>query len=89
MLRDVFGEGIDYARVRIHPRKWWFVFPGNRPMAPNGHAYFPGETHVLDFAAPGVPRDTLQALVDQAHTVCPYSSATRGNIDVNLIVTDD
>nr|WP_317893257.1 vgr related protein [uncultured Sphingomonas sp.] len=55
MLRGVFGEGIDYARVRIHPRKWWFVFPGNRPMAPNGHAYFPGETHVPDFAAPGVP----------------------------------
>ena len=42
----------------------------------------------LTIAAPGVPRDTLQALVDQAHTVCPYSSATRGNIDVSLLIAD-
>ena len=42
----------------------------------------------LTIAAPGVPRDTLQALVDQAHTVCPYSTATRGNIDVSLLIAD-
>ena len=42
----------------------------------------------LTIAAPGVPRDTLQALVDQAHTVCPYSSATRGNITVSLLIAD-
>lgn len=42
----------------------------------------------LTIRAPGVPRDTLQALVDAAHIVCPYSNATRGNIDVNLIVAD-
>lgn len=42
----------------------------------------------LTIAAPGVPRDTLQALVEQAHTVCPYSNATRGNIDVSLLIAD-
>ena len=42
----------------------------------------------LTIAAPGVPRDTLQALVDQAHVVCPYSNATRGNIDVTLSIAD-
>jgi osmotically inducible protein OsmC len=42
----------------------------------------------LTIAAPGVPRDTLQALVDQAHTVCPYSNATRDNIDVSLLIAD-
>lgn len=42
----------------------------------------------LTIAAPGVPRETLQALVDQAHTVCPYSNATRGNIDVSLLIAD-
>ena len=42
----------------------------------------------LTIAAPGVPRDTLQALVDQAHTVCPYSNATRGNIDVSLLIAN-
>ncbi len=40
----------------------------------------------LTIAAPGLPRDTLQALVDQAHIVCPYSNATRGNIDVALVI---
>ncbi len=40
----------------------------------------------LRIAAPGLPRETVQALVEKAHIVCPYSNATRGNIDVNLIV---
>ena len=42
----------------------------------------------LTIAAPGIDRDTLQALVDQAHIVCPYSNATRGNIDVTLLIAD-
>lgn len=42
----------------------------------------------LTIAAPGIERSTLQALVDQAHIVCPYSNATRGNIDVALVVAD-
>lgn len=40
----------------------------------------------LTISAPGIDRDTLQALVDQAHIVCPYSNATRGNIDVTLVL---
>ena len=40
----------------------------------------------LTIKAPGVPRDTLQALVDAAHIVCPYSNATRDNIDVSLVI---
>ncbi|MBD9367345.1 organic hydroperoxide resistance protein [Xanthomonas sp. XNM01] len=42
----------------------------------------------LTIAAPGVPREQLQALVDAAHIVCPYSNATRGNIDVTLVLAD-
>ncbi|MFT7722974.1 MAG: organic hydroperoxide resistance protein [Roseateles sp.] len=42
----------------------------------------------LTIAAPGIGRDTLQSLVDQAHIVCPYSNATRGNIDVTLVIAD-
>jgi organic hydroperoxide reductase OsmC/OhrA len=30
----------------------------------------------------------LQELVNQAHVVCPYSNATRGNINVTLILAD-
>ncbi len=34
----------------------------------------------------GVDQATAQALVDAAHLVCPYSNATRGNVDVALTV---
>ena len=40
----------------------------------------------LTIVAPGIDHATLQALVDQAHVVCPYSNATRGNIDVTLVL---
>ncbi|BFN26503.1 organic hydroperoxide resistance protein OhrB [Pseudomonas sp. SCT] len=42
----------------------------------------------LTIAAPGIARDVLQGLVEQAHVVCPYSNATRGNIDVTLLLAD-
>jgi len=41
----------------------------------------------LTVSAPGIARDVLQGLVDQAHVVCPYSNATRGNVEVRLHVT--
>jgi osmotically inducible protein OsmC len=40
----------------------------------------------LDVSLPGLPRDQAQALVEKAHQVCPYSNATRNNIDVKLNV---
>jgi osmotically inducible protein OsmC len=41
----------------------------------------------LNVSLPGVERDVAQVLVDEAHQTCPYSKATRGNIDVviNLV----
>lgn len=42
----------------------------------------------LRIHAPGVPKDQLQQLVEKAHIVCPYSNATRGNIDVKLVVVE-
>jgi osmotically inducible protein OsmC len=41
----------------------------------------------LNVSLPGLDRETAQALVNAAHQTCPYSKATRGNIDVviNLI----
>ena len=42
----------------------------------------------LRVRAPGVARDVLEALVQKAHAVCPYSNATRGNIDVKLVVVE-
>jgi len=42
----------------------------------------------LSISAPGVDREQLQTLVDAAHIVCPYSNATRGNIDVTLSIAE-
>ncbi len=38
----------------------------------------------LDVLLPNLDRDTAMALVERAHEACPYSNATRGNVDVTL-----
>jgi lipoyl-dependent peroxiredoxin len=43
----------------------------------------------LEVIIPNLPHDQAQALADAAHKVCPYSNATRGNIDVTVTVSDD
>ena len=45
-----------------------------------------GITADLSINLPGVPREDAQRLVEAAHQVCPYSNATRGNVDVGLTV---
>jgi osmotically inducible protein OsmC len=40
----------------------------------------------LKITIPGLPRQQAEALVHKAHQVCPYSNATRNNIDVRLVV---
>lgn len=43
-----------------------------------------GITTDLTVSLPGLERDDAQRLVDAAHQICPYSNATRGNVDVGL-----
>lgn len=43
-----------------------------------------GLTIALAVDLPGVDRAAGEALIEKAHQVCPYSNATRGNIDVKL-----
>jgi Ohr subfamily peroxiredoxin len=38
----------------------------------------------LDVSLPGVERAEAEALLRETHEVCPYSNATRGNVDVKL-----
>ncbi len=38
----------------------------------------------LRISVPGMDKQKVKALVDKAHIVCPYSNATRGNINVTL-----
>jgi lipoyl-dependent peroxiredoxin len=49
---------------------------------PNGF----GIEATLKISVPGWPRADAESLVQKAHAVCPYSNATRGNIDVRLMV---
>ncbi|ACY14192.1 organic hydroperoxide resistance protein [Haliangium ochraceum] len=42
----------------------------------------------LRVSMPGVPREQAESLVAKAHEVCPYSNATRNNIDVTLTVVE-
>lgn len=43
----------------------------------------------LQAELPGVERSVAEELVAKAHEVCPYSNATRGNIEVQLEVVDN
>jgi Ohr subfamily peroxiredoxin len=43
-------------------------------------------TVALTVRLPGVDKELAQELTAKAHEVCPYSNATRGNIDVTLAV---
>ncbi|MCQ1851276.1 organic hydroperoxide resistance protein [Neorhizobium galegae] len=40
----------------------------------------------LNISLPGIDPDLARALVEEAHQTCPYSKATRGNINVELIL---
>ena len=54
------------------------------PLANGGKGFGVGvdmKVHV-----PGMDKAAAEKLVHEAHEVCPYSNATRGNIDVNLSV---
>jgi hypothetical protein len=44
LARSLFGEGIDYGRVRLVRRKWWPFQPRSTVMAPDGHIWFHPES---------------------------------------------
>jgi Ohr subfamily peroxiredoxin len=56
-------------------------------IGPNGDGGF-GLTVTLVVDLPAVEREAAEQLVAQAHQVCPYSNATRGNIAVTLTVRE-
>lgn len=45
-----------------------------------------GLSVVLEIEIPGVDKATAEDLANKAHQVCPYSNATRNNIDVTLVI---
>jgi Ohr subfamily peroxiredoxin len=42
----------------------------------------------LEIALPALDRGTAEALMAKAHTICPYSNVTRGNMDVGLTLVE-
>jgi hypothetical protein len=54
MASALFGAAIDYAKVRIHNRRYLPFQPKNCAMAPNGRLYFHHSCFLDDFAAGGV-----------------------------------
>jgi osmotically inducible protein OsmC len=54
------------------------------PLAGGAKGY--GIEVAMAIQVPGWERDKVQAIIDSAHQICPYSNATRGNIDVTLTV---
>ena len=43
----------------------------------------------LEVKIPGVEREVAQKLLETAHQACPYSNATRNNIEVSLTLVDE
>ena len=64
--------------------------PVGRPFKPVGIGPVPrggfGLIAALDLEAPQVSRDVAVDLMSRGHEMCPYSRATRGNIEVTLTV---
>ena len=56
---------------------------GQVGIGPNGKGGF-GLQVTLNISLPGMDRSIAETLVSKAHEVCPYSNATRGNIDVTV-----
>jgi Ohr subfamily peroxiredoxin len=74
LLRIATGRKLDVTGWRITARV------GIGPLASGGF----GLTAALDLDAPQLGRDEAFDLMTRAHEICPYSRATRGNIDVTL-----
>ena len=45
-----------------------------------------GITADLEVSLPGLERSDAEKLVELAHQICPYSNATRGNLNVGIVV---
>ena len=76
LLRFAAGRKLDLGSSRIT------ALVGIGPVEQGGF----GLAVALDLDAPGIERDEAVELMNRAHEACPYSRATRGNIEVTLTV---
>lgn len=78
-----------HAVARAHKVKVDDSSVGGRVhLGPNGQGGYQLAV-LLEVVLPGIEHDLAQQLADEAHQVCPYSNATRGNIEVTVTVSED
>ncbi len=83
LARSVFGDAIDYSKVRMVRRKWWPFQPRNTAMAPTGNIHFHphGSLWSEDFAAEPLHRQGL-FIHEMTHV---WQSQTRGRFYLPLM----
>jgi hypothetical protein len=83
LARSVFGEAIDYPKVRMVKRKWWPLQPRNTAMAPNGNVYFhpDGNLWSEDFSTEPLHRQGL-FIHEMTHV---WQAQTRGRAYLPLM----
>jgi len=79
------------SAMGLAARKMKVVLPADRVIDAEVDLGMTDDGYLLrahfNVSLPGLDREVAQAIVDAAHQTCPYSKATRGNIDVviNLV----
>ncbi len=69
------------AKMKVRPPQDMAVDP-EVDLCTNGNEFFLQAR--LNVSLPGLDRQVAQSIMEGAHQICPYSKATRGNIDVSL-----
>lgn len=70
--------------LKVHPDTEVRATVGIGPRSEGGF----GLEVALEIRLPGLPRAEVEALIERAHQVCPYSNATRNNIAVRLAAVE-
>ena len=83
LARSMFGDAIDYSKVRMVKRKWWWFQPRNTAMAPTGNIHFHPRSDLWsdDFAAEPLHRQSL-FIHEMTHV---WQSQTRGRYYLPLM----
>lgn len=78
-LLSAIGKAAQAARVSLPSDA---AVDAEVDLGQTGEAFFLAAR--LNVSLPGLDRDVARSLVDTAHQICPYSKASRGNIDVEI-----
>ena len=83
------------SAIKVVAAKMRVKLPGDVAIDPEVDLYNGSDGYFLrarlNVSLPGLDRQVAQSILDLAHQTCPYSKATRGNIDVeiNLMATQE